>query len=265
MEVTTLHSGASELIACLNDQELSGIELSFDPRDWRACAVSVQTPPSLITGLGKAKGAWKIEHTGNDFVRSSRYIGKYSARARSSGVFTASDTQKITSQLAIEFDAAWQLPIGGIASLFTLSYEARYKAQPWSASARLLSHSSVQMGFGLRLTDYIEAGANINWPLTVSGDHGTVAFGAKYSLARSSLRAYIDSQGMLRGGLKMLIAAGLLVILDAKFDSVKVSHEAHLRAIAGWISAYDSTAILESSLGCVHRRYPGEQALETSD
>jgi len=171
-------------------------------------------------------------YSGADFGATIKAINPSTLEGGLTGIFIGSYLQSVTPRLALGLEGVYQRTVLSYAPEAALSYAARYKGPDWIASAQLLSQGGFQGSYWRKLTDKVEAGADIN--LTFAGlsgasmlgglrREGVATLGIKYDFKMSNYRAQIDSQGKLGCVLEKSVAPAVRVIFAGDMDYVKVS------------------------------------------
>lgn len=175
------------------------------------------------------------DYTGADFTASVKAMNPSILDGGITGIWTGSYLQAITPRLALGLDAVWQRPSVASGPDMLLTYAARYKGDDWIASAQVLQQGVLIGSYWRRLTDKVEAGADINLQfagLGLSGagsllgggprKEGITTIGAKYDFRASSVRAQIDSQGRVACLLEKRVAPPVQVTFSGEIDHAKV-------------------------------------------
>jgi mitochondrial import receptor subunit TOM40 len=171
------------------------------------------------------------QYSGADFGASIKAINPSTLEGGLTGIFIGSYLQSVTPRLALGLEGVYQRAVMSYAPEVALSYAARYKALDWMASAQILAQGGVQGSYWRRLSDKVEAGADVN--LTFAGlsgagmmggmrKDGNATLGIKYDFKMSNYRAQVDSQGKLGCVLEKAVAPAVRVTFAGDMDYVKV-------------------------------------------
>lgn len=202
--------------------------------------------PSLITktntqiapGPGQAIIQVDNEYTGKDFTASVKALNPSILDGGLTGIFVASYLQSITPKVALGLEAVWQRSGVDTGPETALSYCAKYTGKDWIASAQLQAQGAFNTTYWRRITDKVEAGADLNLQFLglgrargggllggAMGREGVATVGAKYDFRNSTFRAQLDSSGRLGVLMEKRLAPALQLTFAGEIDHVKVRTE----------------------------------------
>lgn len=176
------------------------------------------------------------EYTGRDFTASLKALNPSILEGGLTGIFIASYLQSITPRVALGLEAVWQRSGVDTGPETALSYCAKYTGNDWIASAQLQAQGAVNATYWRRITDKVEAGADLNLQFLGlgrarggggllgggMGREGVATVGAKYDFRNSTYRAQLDSSGKLGSYLEKRVAPALQVTFAGEYDYFKV-------------------------------------------
>lgn len=178
----------------------------------------------------------ETEYTGADYSANIKTMNPSILDDKFTGILIGSYLQSLTPRLALGLETIWQRPSGEDGPTSATSYAARYKGDDWIGSAQLLPQGSIQGAYWRRLSEKIEAGAEITLqfvglsgaaanPMMAMKNEGSATLGAKYDFRQSSFRGQIDSKGKVSAYLDKRIAPSVGFTFAAEMDHAKVRSE----------------------------------------
>ena len=187
----------------------------------------------LAPGAGSAMVQIDNDVTGKDFSASLKSINPSYIEGGLTGIFVGSYLQALTPGLAVGFEAMWQRAALNAGPETVLSYCAKYKGSDWIASATLHAQGGLNTSFWRRITERVEAGADLNLQVAPGVGGGLMGpgsrkeaittLGAKYDFRASTFRGQLDSTGKLSCLLERRILPTVQLTFAGEMDHVKVS------------------------------------------
>lgn len=175
------------------------------------------------------------EYTGKDFTASVKALNPSILEGGLTGIFIGSYLQSITPKVALGLEAVWQRSGADTGPETALSYCAKYTGKDWIASAQLQAQGALNTTYWRRITDKVEAGADLNLQFLglgrargggllggAMGREGVATVGAKYDFRNSTFRAQLDSSGRIGCLLEKRVAPALQVTFAGEIDQFKV-------------------------------------------
>ena len=174
------------------------------------------------------------DYSGDDFTASLKSVNPSLLDGGLTGIYVGSYLQSITPGLALGIEAVWQRMAMSQGPETVLSYSARYKSRDWIGTAQLTGLGAFSTSYWRRLTERIEAGADLSIQFAPglggggglmgpSGrKEGTAAVGAKYDFRASTFRAQLDSAGKLGCFLEKRVLPTVQLSFAGEIDHVKV-------------------------------------------
>lgn len=174
------------------------------------------------------------EITGRDFSAGIKAMNPSVLEGGISGIIIASYLQSVTPGLALGLEAMWNRAGLSAPPEMAVSYCARYRASDWIASAQILAQGAVNTSYWRRLTDKVEAGADLQLQFApgmggkgmMGGGlrkEGSATAGLKYDFTTSSFRAQIDSSGKLACLLEKRVLPPVQITFAGEMDPFRVS------------------------------------------
>ena len=174
------------------------------------------------------------EFTGRDFSAGIKAMNPSFLEGGISGIIIGSYLQSITPRLALGLEAMWNRPGLSAPPDMAVSYCARYRGSDWIASAQILAQGAVNTSYWRRLTDKVEAGADLQLQFApgmrgqglMGGGlrkDGTATAGLKYDFTTSAFRAQVDSSGKLSCLLEKRVLPPVQVTFAGEMDPFRVS------------------------------------------
>ncbi|KAF1812845.1 eukaryotic porin family protein [Eremomyces bilateralis CBS 781.70] len=174
----------------------------------------------------------EADYNGADFTAVVKSMNPSIFNGGLTGMVIGSYLQSVTPKLALGMEGMWQRLDMQHPPDVMMSYVGRYKTREWIASARVLGQGAVQASFWKRLSEKVEAGADLNLSFAgmgnpqaammgAPGKEGVATFGVKYDFRASSYRAQIDSQGKMGCLLEKSIAPPVRVTFSGELDQWK--------------------------------------------
>ena len=212
-----------------NDGQLSA-RTNYKWNSWLVTKTDTQIAP----GTGPAMLQVDNEITGKDFTAGLKAVNPSIIEGGVSGIFVGSYLQSLTPSLAVGLEAVWSRAALNAPPEAAVSYCAKYRGLDWIASAQLLSQGAISTSYWRKLTDRVEAGADLNLQfapglggrggLMGSGmrKEGTASLGAKYDFRSSTFRAQVDSSGKLSCLLEKRVLPPLQLTFAGEIDHLKV-------------------------------------------
>ena len=218
--------------------------------------------PSLVTrtntqiapGPGQAMIQLDNEYTGKDFTASLKALNPSTLEGGLTGIFVASYLQSVTAKAALGLEAVWQRSALNMGPETSLSYFARYSGADWIASAQLQAQGVINTSYWRRISEKVEAGADLNLQVMglgrgrggllggAMGNEGVATLGAKYNFRASTFRAQLDSSGKLSCLFEKRVAPAVQLTFAGDIDHFKV------RIDCQGHSPYSSSRIADGSL-----------------
>ncbi|KAI9850119.1 MAG: translocase of outer mitochondrial membrane [Thelocarpon superellum] len=197
-------------------------------------AFATKTNAQIAPGPGQAMLQVDNDYTGDDFTASLKALNPSILDGGLTGIFVGSYLQAVTPSLALGVEAVWQRAGLNLGPETALSYCAKYKGDDWIASASLQAQGALSTSYWRRITDKVEAGADLNLQLVglgrgrggglmggAMGKEGLATLGAKYDFRASTFRAQIDSNGRLGCLLEKRLAPAVMVTFAGDMDHSK--------------------------------------------
>ena len=174
------------------------------------------------------------EFTGRDFSAGVKAMNPSVLEGGISGIVIASYLQSVTPKLALGLEAMWNRAGLSAPPEMAVSYCARYKGSDWIASAQILAQGAVNTSYWRRLTDKVEAGADLQLQFApgIGGrglmggglrKDGSATAGLKYDFTTSSFRAQVDSSGKLACLLEKRVLPPVQITFAGEMDPFRVS------------------------------------------
>ncbi|KAI9793400.1 MAG: translocase of outer mitochondrial membrane [Peltula sp. TS41687] len=195
-----------------------------------------KTNTQIAPGPGQAIIQVDNEYTGQDFTASVKSLNPSILEGGLTGIFVGSYLQSVTPKIALGLEAVWQRSGADTGPETALSYCAKYTGKDWIASAQLQAQGALNTTYWRRITDKVEAGADLNLQFLglgrarggglmggVMGREGVATVGAKYDFRNSTFRAQLDSSGKLGVLLEKRVAPALQVTFAGEIDHFKQS------------------------------------------
>ena len=181
------------------------------------------------------------EYSGDDFTASSKAINPSILDGGLTGTFVGGYLQSITPSLALGMEAVWQREGMSQGPNTILSYCAKYRNRDWIGTAQLIGQGMLNTSYWRRLTDKIEAGAELNLqfaPGLAGGNSfasgaakvGTTTVGVKYDFRTSSFKAQLDNTGKLSCLLERRVLPPVQLAFAGEIDHFKVCSPAVLHS-----------------------------------
>ncbi|MCJ1312785.1 translocase of outer mitochondrial membrane [Agyrium rufum] len=186
-----------------------------------------------IAGPGQAMIQVDNEYTGDDFSASLKTLNPSMLEGGLTGTFIGSYMQSVTPRLALGLETLWQRTALSQGPDTAVSYAARYKGNDWIASAALQAQGAIVTSYWRRLTDKVEAGADLNLQFAPglggagglmgpgSRKEGVANLGVKYDFRASTFRAQLDSTGRISCLLDKRVAPMIQLSVAAELDHSK--------------------------------------------
>jgi mitochondrial import receptor subunit TOM40 len=171
------------------------------------------------------------DYTGADFSASLKAVNPSILDGGITGMVMGSYLQSITPRFSLGIDAFWSRPAMAYPPDLNVSYAARYKTPDWMACTQIVPMRGIEASYWKRLSEKVEAGANVNLafagigpggPMGGISKEGTFAIGAKYDFRTSSFRAQIDNQGKVGCLLEKVVAPPIRVTFSGEIDHKQV-------------------------------------------
>ena len=155
-----------------------------------------------------------------------------------SGIFIGSYLQALTPSLAVGLEAVWSRAALNAPPEAAVSYCAKYRGLDWIASAQLQPQGAISTSYWRKLTDRVEAGADLNLQFAPNSSgrgglmgsgmrkEGTAILGAKYDFRNSTFRAQVDSSGKLSCLLEKRVLPPVQLVFAGEIDHFKVGTSA---------------------------------------
>ena len=174
------------------------------------------------------------EFSGRDFSAGIKAMNPSFLEGGISGIIIGSYLQSITPRLALGLEAMWNRPGLSAPPDMAVSYCARYRGSDWIASAQILAQGAVNTSYWRRLTDKVEAGADLQLQFApgmrgqglMGGGlrkDGTATAGLKYDFTTSAFRAQVDSSGKLACLLEKRVLPPVQITFAGEMDPFRVS------------------------------------------
>ena len=175
------------------------------------------------------------EFTGRDFSAGVKAMNPSILEGGISGIIIASYLQSVTPRLSLGLEAMWNRAGLSAPPEMAVSYCARYKGSNWIASAQILAQGAVNTSYWRRLTDKVEAGADLQLQFAPGmGGKGLMGGGGlrkegsataalKYDFTTSSFRAQVDSSGKLACLLEKRVLPPVQITFAGEMDPFRVS------------------------------------------
>ena len=213
-----------------NDGQLSA-RTNYKWNSWLVTKTDTQIAP----GTGPAMLQVDNEITGKDFTAGLKAVNPSIIEGGLSGIFVGSYLQSLTPSLAVGLEAVWSRAALNAPPEAAVSYCAKYRGLDWIASAQLLSQGAISTSYWRKLTDRVEAGADLNLQFApgmggrgglMGGGgmrkEGTASLGAKYDFRSSTFRAQVDSSGKLSCLLEKRVLPPVQLTFAGEIDHFKV-------------------------------------------
>ena len=177
------------------------------------------------------------DYTGRDFSASVKALNPSMLEGGVTGIFIGSYLQSVTPGLALGLEAMWQRPAMSAGPESVVSYVAKYRGGDWIASAQLQAMGALSTSYWRRLSDRVEAGAELSLQLQpgmggrgggggLMGGRvqreGVATVGAKYDFRTASFKAQADSMGKLSVLMEKRVLQAIQVIFAGEVDQLKV-------------------------------------------
>lgn len=171
----------------------------------------------------------QLEHdfTGQDYSLNLKALNP--SPVDGSGIFIGSYLQSVTKNLALGTECLFQR--GGPMEIPTApSYLAKYTSddKSWIASAQLQSMGMAQATYWQKISEKVEAAADLQI-MTANGKREAIAtLGAKYDLRMATFRAQLDSSGKVSAMLEQRFAPTFAFMVAGEIDHFKVRNASHV-------------------------------------
>ena len=197
-------------------------------------ALVTKTQTQIASGSGQAMIQIDNDYSGRDFSASIKSLNPSLLEGGLTGIFIGSYLQSVTPGLALGMEAIWQRPAMNTGPETAISYVAKYKGRDWIASAQLQAQGAINTSYWRKLTENVEAGADLNIQLqpgigTRGGlmggslrKEGLATLGAKYEFRASTFRAQVDSSGRLSALVEKRVLPFLQITFAGEVDQFKV-------------------------------------------
>lgn len=229
-----------------NDGQLSA-RTNYKWNNWLVTKADTQIAP----GPGPAMLQLDNEITGKDFSAGLKAVNPSIIEGGVSGIFIGSYLQSLTPSLAVGLEAVWSRAALNAPPETAVSYVAKYRGLDWIASAQLQPQGAVSTSYWRKLTDRVEAGADLNLQFAPGSGgrgglmgspmrkEGTATLGAKYDFRNSTFRAQVDSTGKLSCLLEKRVLPPVQLTFAGEIDHFKVSaHDFCVSKIASVMLIY---------------------------
>ncbi|KAF2723627.1 translocase of outer mitochondrial membrane complex, subunit TOM41 [Polychaeton citri CBS 116435] len=213
-----------------SDMSLSG-RFNYRLLDRLSLKNSVQIAPASMAGPGGAQVSFEQDYQGSDFTAQLKSINPSILEDGLTGMFMGSYLQSVTPRLSVGLEGVLQKPGGGLGPDAVMSYAARYRGDDWIGSLQLLSQGGLQGSYWRRITDKLDAGADVNLQFAGlsgasammggGGREGSATLGAKWEFTRSIFRAQVDSQGKVGCLLEKVVAPPVRLTFAGELDHFK--------------------------------------------
>ena len=216
-----------------NDGQLSA-RTNYKWNSWLVTKTDAQIAP----GSGPAMLQVDNEITGKDFSAGLQALNPPIIEPGSTGTFIASYLQALTPSLAVGLEAVWSRAALNAPPEAAVSYCAKYRGLDWIASAQLQPQGAISTSYWRKLTDRVEAGADLNLQFAPNSGgrgglmgsgmrkEGTATLGAKYDFRNSTFRAQVDSSGKLSCLLEKRVLPPVQLVFAGEIDHFKVGASA---------------------------------------
>jgi len=167
--------------------------------------------------------------------------------ADTSGIYIGSYLQSLTKNFALGFDLLHQRQTSELTET-SMSYHAKYAGSDknWIATATLSPMSILQATYWHKLSDKVEAAAELNVIAMPMRRDAIATLGAKYDLRMSTFRAQVDSTGKVSALLEQRFAPTFGFTVAGEID--------HFKVIQNHVSVYGSSRVHSAELGKGRRR-----------
>ena len=173
------------------------------------------------------------EYVGDDFTASIKGVNPFAIHGGISGVWIGSWLQSLTPSLALGLEGVWQREGPNAKPVTMIRYAGRYKTSNWILSGDVSPQGAINASYWRRLTDKVEAGADLQLQFAPGPGgaggmfggmrrEGVATVGAKYDFTASTFRAQLDSTGKVSAYLDKRITQAVGLTFAGEIDQVKV-------------------------------------------
>ncbi|KAI0031718.1 eukaryotic porin-domain-containing protein [Vararia minispora EC-137] len=164
----------------------------------------------------------QLEHDylGSDYSLNAKAINL--SPTDGTGMYVGSYLQSVTKNLAIGSEVLYQNAGPGMAD-FSTSWLAKLSAsdKSWIGTAQVQAMGILQASYWHKLSEKVEAAAELQLIAAPSRRDAIATVGAKYDLRMSQLRAQIDSTGKVGMVLEQKIAPTFMFTISGELDHFK--------------------------------------------
>jgi mitochondrial import receptor subunit TOM40 len=163
------------------------------------------------------------DHQGADYTVNAKAINL--TPTDGTGVYVGSYLQSLTKNIALGSEVVYQNAGRGMTDM-TTSWLAKLSAtdKSWVGTAQLQAAGALQATYWHKLSDKVEAAADLQLVVTPSRRDAIATVGAKYDLRMSQLRAQFDSAGKVGMVLEQRIAPTFMFTIAGELDHLKVRY-----------------------------------------
>ena len=143
------------------------------------------------------------------------------------GSFLGNYIQSLTKNVALGFEGLYQtgaLMPGQPRLLPSLLGKYTSDDKKWIATAQVQVSGGLQASYWQRITDKVEAAAELQLVNTNGKRDGVATLGVKYDLRMSNFRAQVDSTGKVSALLEQRFAPTFAFLVSGEIDHFKVSY-----------------------------------------
>lgn len=167
----------------------------------------------------------QLEHDyqGSDFSVNVKAVNP--SPLDGSGIFLGSYLQSITKNIALGVESVYQtggMMPGQPTPLPTLIGKFTSDDKKWIATAQVQSQGVLQATYWQRLSDKVEAAAELQLINANGKRDGIATVGAKYDLRMATFRAQLDSTGKVSAMLEQRFAPTFAFVVTGEIDHLKV-------------------------------------------
>jgi mitochondrial import receptor subunit TOM40 len=145
-----------------------------------------------------------------------------------SGVYIGSYMQSLTKNLALGAESVYQAGSSQIPGVppVTTSYVGKYTStnKDWIASAQFQPAGMFTAGYWQKISDKVEAAAELQMVSTQGKRDAVATLGAKYDFRSSTFRAQVDSTGKVSALLEQRFAPTFAFIVAGEIEHFKVRY-----------------------------------------